>query len=183
MKPLPPGLVIRAACEDDVAAITRIYDYHVAYGTASFEYDPPGETEMMRRFRETIRRGFPYIVAEVDGQVLGYAYGGQYRPRIGYRYTVEDSIYIHHEHAGKGLGRALLTELIVQCERMGCRQMMAVIGDSSNVASIKLHEQFGFTMVGTLKSVCWKFDRWIDSVLMQKELGGGNRTAAPTSTK
>jgi L-amino acid N-acyltransferase YncA len=164
---------IRLATEADIAAITAIYDHHVRYGTATFELDSPDEAEMLRRYRATVQRGWPYIVAEVDGAVLGYAYGGQYRPRIGYRFTVEDSIYIHHEHTGKGLGRALLTELIVRCERAGFRQMLAVIGDSSNVASIKLHEQFGFTMVGTLKSVCWKFERWVDSVLMQKPLGEG----------
>jgi len=179
MKAPPPGLVIRAAVEADLAAITAIYDYHVRCGTASFEYDPPGLEEMTRRWRETVRCGFPYIVAEVNGEVLGYAYGGQYRPRIAYKRTVEDSVYIHHQHLGRGLGRALLAELIVQCERAGCRQMIAAIGDSSNVASIRLHEEFGFRMVGTLESVGLKFGRWLDSVLMQKELGEG----APTVPK
>lgn len=174
----PTGLVLRAATEDDLPAITAIYQHHVKVGTASFELSPPGEDEMTRRFRETLRRGFPYIVAEVDGEVLGYAYGGQYRPRIGYRYTVEDSIYIHHEHTGRGLGRALLAEFITLCERAGYRQMIAAIGDSTNIASIRLHEEFGFTMIGTLKAVCWKFNRWIDSVLMQRELGDADRSPA-----
>ncbi len=178
MKATPAGLLLRAAGNADLSAITEIYRYHVAYGTASFELVPPGEEEMTRRWRETVRRGFPYIVAELDGKVLGYAYAGQYRPRIGYRYTVEDSVYIHHEHVGKGLGRALLAELIRQCESAGFRQMVAAIGDSTNIASVRLHEEFGFAMVGTLKAVCWKFNRWIDSILMQKELGEGARSAA-----
>ncbi len=172
----PPGFVIRAAVEADLAAITAIYDHHVRTGTASFEYAPPSLEEMTRRWRETLRHGFPYLVAEADGQMVGYAYGGQYRPRIAYRRTVEDSIYIHHQHLGRGLGRALLAELIVQCERAGCRQMIAAIGDSANVASIRLHQEFGFRMVGTLQSVGLKFGRWLDSVLMQKELGEGGRT-------
>jgi L-amino acid N-acyltransferase YncA len=176
MKPAPNGLVIRAAREDDLATITEIYRYHVAFLTASFEHELPDLQEMTRRWRETARRGFPYIVAELDGRVLGYAYAGQYRPRVGYRYTVEDSIYLHHEHTGRGLGRALLAELITQCERAGLRQMIAAIGDSENIASIRLHEQFGFTMIGTLKAVCWKFNRWLDSVLMQKDLGDGDRS-------
>jgi L-amino acid N-acyltransferase YncA len=176
MKSAPVGLVLRTAIEPDLAAITEIYRYHVACGTASFEIELPDLDEMKRRWRETIRCGFPYIVAELDGKVLGYAYAGQYRPRIGYRCTVEDSVYIHHEHVGKGLGGALLAKLIRQCEGAGFRQMVAAIGDSTNLASIRLHEEFGFTMVGTLNAVCWKFNRWIDSILMQKELGEGDRS-------
>ncbi len=177
MKSAPEGLRLRAAVEEDLAVITAIYRYHVEFLTASFEHALPDEEEMTRRWRETVRRGFPYIVAEVNGKVLGYAYAGQYRPRIGYKYSVEDSIYLHHEHCGKGLGRALLAELMAQCERAGFRQMVAAIGDSTNTASIRLHEEFGFRMVGTLHGVCWKFGRWIDSVLMQRELGDGVRNA------
>jgi len=176
MKSAPLGLLLRAANEADLAAITEIYRYHVAHGTASFEIELPDMEEMTRRWRETVRRGFPYIVAEIDGKVLGYAYGGQYRPRVGYRYTVEDSVYIHHEHVGRGLGGALLAEFIRQCESAGFRQMVAAIGDSTNIASIRLHEEFGFRKVGTLSAVCWKFNRWIDSVLMQKELAEGDRS-------
>ena len=177
MKQPPPGLVLRDVIEADLSAITEIYDYHVACGTASFELVPPDENEMTRRWRETTSRGFPFIVAELDRKVLGYAYAGQYRPRIGYRFTVEDSVYIHHEHTGRGLGGALLKELIARCEAAGFRQMIAAIGDSTNVASVRLHEEFGFAMVGTLRAVCWKFDRWIDSILMQKELADGDRSA------
>lgn len=180
MKPAPEGLILREARETDLAVITEIYKYHVEFMTASFEYLPPDEKEMIRRWRETVRRGFPYIVAEVNGAVLGYAYGGQYRPRVGYKYSVEDSIYLHHEHTGRGLGGALLAELLLQCERAGFRQMIAAIGDSTNVASVRLHEEFGFRMVGTLHHVCWKFGRWVDSVLMQREVGEGGRSAPKT---
>ena len=132
---------------------------------------------MTRRHASVAALGFPYLVAEIDGCVAGYAYAAPYRARPAYRYTVEDSVYIHHEYARRGIGGALLPALIAACEGAGCRQMVAVIGDSANHASIRLHEKFGFTRAGLLAATGWKFGRWVDSVLMQRALGAGD--AAP----
>jgi len=132
---------------------------------------------MARRHASVTTVGFPYLVAEVDGLVAGYAYAAPYRTRAAYRYTVEDSVYIHHEYSGRGIGSALLPALIEACEAAGWRQMVAVIGDSANHASIRLHEKFGFARAGLLTAAGWKFERWVDSVLMQRALGTGD--AAP----
>ena len=161
---------IRPAQASDLAAITRIYAHHVLHGTATFELDPPLEAEVLRRWKSLTDKGFPYLVAESDGAAIGYAYAGQYRPRIGYRFTVEDSVYIHPDHLGQGAGRALLVELLTACRSRGYRQMIAVIGDSANAASIRLHERLGFRHAGTLHAAGYKFERWIDTVLMQLAL-------------
>jgi L-amino acid N-acyltransferase YncA len=161
---------IRSAELSDIAAITRIYAHAVKHGTASFEIEPPNEAEMTRRYIELCDGRFPYVVAEVGGAVVGYAYAGPYRARPAYRYTVEDSIYIDPTLHRQGIGRQLLWRLLFDAEAAGFRQMIAVIGDSANTPSIALHEAFGFRMVGTFEAVGHKFGRWLDSVLMQKAM-------------
>jgi phosphinothricin acetyltransferase len=171
-----PQVHIRPATPADIPAITEIYAEAVNHGTATFELTPPDAGEMRRRF-EALRDGnFPYLVAEADGRIAGYAYAGPYRARPAYRFTVENSIYLSPASHRRGLGFALLTELIAQCEARGCRQMIAVIGDSANAASIGLHARAGFDMIGTHRDVGFKFGRWLDSVLMQRALGEGART-------
>jgi L-amino acid N-acyltransferase YncA len=172
-----PEIAIRAAARADFGYITQIYADHVRTGTASFELDPPDVAEMRRRWREVRKRGLPYLVAMVAGHVAGYAYAGSYRPRPAYRFTVEDSVYVHADAMGRGIGRALLAALIRQCEQAGARQMLAVIGDGGNTASIRLHAAAGFAPAGTLSSVGYKFGRWLDVVIMQRALGVGD--AAP----
>jgi L-amino acid N-acyltransferase YncA len=170
-------LSIRLARTSDIPAITRIYANAVLHGTATFEIDPPSETEMMRRFDKLRAGSFPYVVAEVDGMVGGYAYAGAFRERPAYRFTVEDSIYIAPEQRGRGIGRALLTRLIADSEALGFRQMIAVIGDSAQAASIALHRACGFRDAGIFEAVGFKFGRWLDTVQMQRALGAGrNRT-------
>lgn len=171
-----PGVAIRAANDDDIAAVTRIYAHYVRHSTATFETEPPNVQEMLRRTTDITQRNLPYLVAERDGAVLGYAYAVPYRPRKAYRFTVEDSIYIHPECLGQGLGRALLPALIEACEQRGARQMIAVIGGSDNAASIRLHERLGFRHAGVLRAVGFKFGRWLDTILMQRSLGGGDTT-------
>jgi L-amino acid N-acyltransferase YncA len=168
---------IRAAELRDVAAITRIYAHAVRHGTASFELDPPDETETRRRYTALRDGGFPFLVAEIGGEVAGYAYAGPYRARPAYRFTVEDSIYIDPQLQRRGLGRALLDRLLIEAEVGGFRQMIAVIGDSANTSSIALHLACGFRMVGTFEVVGFKFGRWLDSVLMQRSLGPGATTS------
>ena len=168
------GLTIRASRDDDLAAVHAIYAHHVRHGTASFEIEPPSAEEMARRRRAVIDAGFPYLVAERDGEVVGYAYAGPYRPRPGYRYTAENSVYIRHDCTRQGIGARLLRELIPLCEAAGLRQLIAVIGDSANPASIELHRRAGFETVGTFRSVGRKFGRWLDSILMQRPLGPGD---------
>jgi len=169
-------ILIRDSRDEDVAAIQRIYAHHVLHGTASFEEQPPDEAEIARRRGDVLAKGLPYLVAELGGTVAGYAYASPYRTRPAYRYTLEDSVYVREGFAGRGLGRLLLTELIAACAAGGWRQMVAVIGDSGNAASIGLHERLGFRRVGTLQSVGYKFGGWVDSVLMQRELGTGDAT-------
>ena len=162
--------LIRPSTENDVPAIAAIYAHHVLTGTASFEIEPPDEAEMLRRRAEITAKGFPYLVADDGGQVVGYAYAGPYRARLAYRHTVENSIYVRHDMAGKGVGALLMPALITACEKNGYKQMIAVIGDSGNAASIKLHRKFGFRDVGVLKDVGFKFDRWLDVIYMQRSL-------------
>src|SRR5581483_2100719 len=162
----------------DIPAITRIYAHAVTYGTASFELEPPTEAEMTRRMQALLDGGYPYLAAEIDGAVAGYAYAGPYRPRPAYRYSVEDSIYIEPAAQRRGIGRALLANLIEECTRRGFRQMIAVIGDSAQTASIELHRAMGFRMIGTIENVGYKFGRWLDTVNMQRALGKG-ATAPP----
>jgi len=167
---------VRSATPADVPAITRIYAHAVKHGTASFELDPPDEAEMARRQRTLLDGGYPYIIAEIDGVLAGYAYAGPYRPRPAYRFSVEDSIYVDPDAQRRGVGRVLLEHLIEECERRGFRQMIAVIGDSAQAPSIELHRALGFRMIGAVQNVGYKFDRWLDSVNMQRPLGAGATT-------
>jgi L-amino acid N-acyltransferase YncA len=169
---------VRPSTEGDVAEIARIYGHYVHTSTATFELDPPSLEEMLSRRSKILRLELPYLVAEQDGRIVGYAYAGQYRPRPGYQFTIEDSVYIDPEHLGEGLGQALLSALIETCERGPWRQMIAVIGDTANTASMRLHERHAFRTIGTLYSVGWKFNRWVDSILMQRALGQGNSLPA-----
>lgn len=167
---------IRPATPADIPAITRIYDHAVRHGTASFELEPPDAAEMTRRMQQLLEGGFPYLTAQSGGELLGYAYAGHYRTRPAYRFSVEDSIYVAPQAQRRGVGRALLERLIVEAASRGFRQMLAVIGDSAQVASIELHRAAGFRMVGTFENVGFKFDRWLDSVMMQRALGPGATT-------
>jgi len=166
-------VVIRVAAAADIPAVTAIYRHHVLHGLASFETDAPDAAEMAQRRAAVLALGLPYLVAELDGEVAGYAYAAVYRARPAYRYTVENSVYVRHDCTGRRVGSVLLPELIARCEQAGRRQMIAVIGDSQNRGSIRLHEKFGFERIGTLPAVGFKFGRWVDSVLMQRSLGGG----------
>jgi phosphinothricin acetyltransferase len=166
------ALTIRSAHSGDIAAITRIYGHAVRYGTASFELDPPDEAEMMQRMARLCDGGFPYLVAEIDAQVIGYAYAGSFRTRPAYRFTLEDSIYIAPDCQRMGIGRAVLNALIAESSARGFRQMIAVIGDSTRQqASIRLHASAGFAQIGVFPGVGYKFDTWLDSVYMQRALG------------
>ena len=165
--------IIRPATPADIPAITAIYGHSVATETASFEFEPPPEAEMARRMAAFREAGFPYLVCESGGRVLGYAYASNWRPRIGYNHAVEDSLYIAPDAQRQGVGCALLRALIADCEARGFRQMVAVIGDSRHTASIRLHEQEGFAVVGRLPALGHKFGLWLDSVLMQRQLGPG----------
>ena len=169
---------MRAAKAGDAAALAEIYAPHVRRGTATFEVEPPDAAEMERRWREVSGRGLPYLLAVADGEVLGYAYAAPYRPRAAYRFTLEDSIYLRDGARGKGIGRALLWALIDAAERAGARQMIAVIGDTGNAASIGVHAALGFRHVGVLSGVGNKFSRWLDVVLMQRALGRGDGAPA-----
>jgi L-amino acid N-acyltransferase YncA len=169
-------LLIRPSRDDDIAAITAIYAHHVLHGVASFEEVPPAEDEMARRRATLVARDLPYLVAERDGRVVGYCYAGPYRARIGYRFSVEDSIYIDQTEVGRGIGRALLAQVIEHSAALGYRQMVAVIGGSETLPSINLHKSLGFTHVGVLSGIGFKFGRWVDSVLMQRALGPGGST-------
>ncbi len=176
--------ILRPSRAGDVAAIAAIYADHVLHGTASFETDAPDVEEMRRRRAELVGRGFPYLVAEdgvaEDGAaaagsgILGYAYAGPYRTRPAYRETLEDSVYLRRDAIGRGLGRRLLAALIGEAEALGFRQMVAVVGDRENIASIRVHERAGFRLVGVLRSVGYKHGRWLDTVLLQRPLGTGD---------
>lgn len=168
--------LIRPSLDSDLDAITRIYGHHVLNGTGTFETTPPSVTDMGTRRADVLAKGLPWLVVEEDGQVLGFAYGNWFKPRPAYRFSVEDSIYMAPEAAGKGLGRALLAELLAAFERAGVRKVMAVIGDSANAGSIGVHRALGFEPAGVIPSCGWKFDRWLDIVLMQKPLGAGDST-------
>ena len=167
---------IRVSNEGDVSAIAAIYRHHVLHGLASFEEVPPEPDEIASRRREIVALGLPYLVAERAGRVLGYCYAGPYRPRSAYRFTLEDSIYIDAAEVGRGIGRALLGTLLDRCGELGYRQMVAVIGGSETWPSIRLHEGLGFTQVGVLPAVGFKFGGWVDIVLMQRALGCGATT-------
>lgn len=159
-----------------MARCAEIYGHHVLHGTASFELEAPGVAEMAKRRAAVLDLALPHLVAEREGRILGYAYAGNWRPRPAYAFSVEDSIYIDKDAVGQGVGKALLPVLIEQCTALGKRQMVAVIGDSAQTPSIRLHAACGFEMVGTLKNIGFKFGRWLDSVLMQRPLGAGAGT-------
>lgn len=171
-----PPVILRAAEESDFDAIQRIYAHHVLHGLASFEEVPPDRADLERRWRDFTGRGLPWLVATDGSSVLGYAYLSPYRPRSGYRFSVEDSIYLRPGQEGRGIGQRLLSSLIESGTALGYRQMIAVIGDSGNRPSIALHERLGFRLVGTLRSIAFKNKRWVDSVLMQRALGEGDAT-------
>ena len=176
------SITIRDAGPEDLVQIQKIYAHHVLHGLASFEEAPPDVAEMTRRFEATRARGLPYLTAEAAArdsaglEILGYAYAGPYRPRPAYRFSVENTVYVAPGLEGQGVGRALIEALIARCTALGLRQMIAVIGDSGHLPSIAFHEALGFTRVGTLRAVGFKFGRWVDSVILQRALGGGDET-------
>jgi L-amino acid N-acyltransferase YncA len=171
-------LLIRPSTPSDLAALAAIYGWNVLHGTGTFELDAPDAAEMGRRRDAVLANGLPWLVAERGGSVVGYAYANHFRPRRAYRFCVEDSIYLAPDAQGQGIGRLLLAELIARCEAAGARQMLAVIGDSANAGSIRVHRALGFADVGVLRAAGWKFDRWLDVVLMQRALGMGDASAA-----
>ena len=167
---------IRASEEGDITAITAIYAHHVLHGTGTFEIDPPSCQDLAQRRADVLARGLPYLVAEDAGRIVGFAYCNWFKPRAAYRFSAEDSIYLHPDVQRRGLGRALLAELARQAEGAGVRKLIAVIGDSANAGSIGLHRSLGFSHVGTIAACGWKFGRWLDIVLMEKPLGPGATT-------
>jgi len=171
--------IIRPSQTRDIAQITAIYAHHVVHGTGTFEVDAPNEQDMAQRRDDVLSKGLPYLVAVQDDRVLGYAYCNWFKPRPAYRFSAEDSIYLAPDAVGSGLGKTLLAELCSQAERAGVHKMIAVIGDSANLGSIGVHRSAGFAHVGTLASCGWKFERWLDVVLMDKALGAGD-SVAPT---
>lgn len=168
---------VRDAAGEDARAIAAIYGRHVLEGLGTFEETPPTAEEIGARMAAVRAQGQPYLVAEIEGRVAGFAYAVQFRPRPAYRYTVEDSVYVDSERVGRGVGRALLVELIARCEGARMRQMVGIIGDSGNLPSIRLHESMGFRRVGTAASMGFKHGRWVDIVWMQRALGDGDSSA------
>ena len=166
--------LIRPSSDADLPAITAIYAHHVLHGTGSFETEPPSVADMTTRRADVLSKGLPYLVVEQDGKIAGFAYGNWFKPRPAYRYSVEDSIYMAPELQGKGLGRALLAELMARFEAVGIRKVMAIVGDSANTGSVGIHLALGFTQVGIVDSCGWKFGAWRDIVIMQKTLGLGD---------
>jgi len=172
---------IRPSRDQDLPAITAIYAHHVLHGTGTFETEPPSEADMVGRRADVLAKGLPYLVAEEDGRVLGYAYCQWFKPRPAYRFSAEDSIYLHPDAQGKGLGKALLAELARQAEAAGIRKLIAVIGDSGNKGSVGVHKALGFQPVGVIQSCGWKFGKWLDIVLMEKQIGAGDSTPPQSS--
>lgn len=169
---------IRPSLPADMAAITAIYKHHVLHGTGTFEIDPPSLADMTARREDVLSKGLPYLVLESQGKVLGFAYCNWFKPRPAYRFSAEDSIYLAADAAGKGWGRMLLAELCLAAEKVGIRKLIAVIGDSGNAGSIGVHTALGFKHVGIVSGCGWKFERWLDIVMMEKALGLG-QTQAP----
>lgn len=167
---------IRPSRDEDIPAITAIYGHHVLHGTGTFETVPPTAEDMAARRADVLGKGLPYLVIEDGGRVLGFAYCQWFKPRPAYRFSAEDSIYLHPDAAGKGLGRQLLDTLCREAEARGLRKLIAVIGDSGNAGSIGVHRAAGFTPAGTLKSCGWKFGRWLDIVIMERTVGEADRT-------
>ena len=175
-------LVVRDANDSDMTAVQSIYAHHVLHGLSTFEEVPPSTDELMSRRAVILNMGLPYLVAERDGEVLGYAYAASYRPRAAYRFSIENSVYVAEGCGGNGVGSALLEALIQRCEKGPWRQMLAVIGNGENAASIALHQRMGFAMVGTFNAVGFKHGRWVDTVLMQRALGEGAETHPDASS-
>lgn len=171
--------LIRPCQLEDIPAITAIYAHHVLSGTGTFETEPPSEADMTQRRADVLSKGLPFLVAVNNNKLVGFAYCNWFKPRPAFRYSAEDSIYLSPDAHGKGLGRALLAELMAQAEKCGVRKLIAVIGDSANAGSIGVHWSAGFEHVGILKSCGWKFDQWLDVVLMDKTLGLGDSSAPP----
>lgn len=165
---------IRPAADSDIASITAIYSHYVLHGTGTFETTPPDTTDMAARRADVLSKGLPYLVLEDAGAVIGFAYCNWFKPRPAYRFSAEDSIYLAPAAAGKGLGRLLLVELMAQAERSGVRKLIAVIGDSANLGSVGVHRSCGFESAGVLRGCGWKFERWLDVVLMECPLGLGD---------
>jgi phosphinothricin acetyltransferase len=178
-KSTPSEIIVRPCEESDIRAVTEIYHHQVLHSPATFELVPPALEEMLGRYRAIRKGGFVYLVAEQGGEIVGYAYVSAYRARPAYRFTVENSVYIRPGYERRGLGRLLLQTLLAECEKKPFRQVIAVIGDSANAASIELHRSLGFELIGTFHAVGFKFGRWLDSVLMQKEIGAGAHTEPP----
>jgi L-amino acid N-acyltransferase YncA len=170
--------LIRPSTDADIDAITEIYRFHVLNGTGTFEIDAPDSDQMRQRRTDVTGKGLPWLVAECAGSVKAYAYANHFRPRPAYRFCLEDSLYVAHDAVGQGLGRALLAELLARCEALGARQMLAVIGDAGNTGSIALHRALGFEPAGQIQAAGWKFQKWLDVVLLQKALGLGSASAA-----
>ena len=174
---------IRPCTDADIPAVTAIYQHHVLHGTGTFEIEPPTETDMQSRKADVLSKSLPYLVIEENAEVLGFAYCNWFKPRPAYRFSAEDSIYLSPLATGRGWGRLLLAELMIQAERAGVRKLIAVIGDSDNAGSIGVHRALGFTSVGVLTDCGWKFDRWLDVVLMEYPIGQGSRTAASQASQ
>ncbi len=174
-------IILRDATEADLPAVQAIYAHHVLHGTGTFEEEPPDLAEIARRWREVRERGLPWLVACAQGRVVGYAYANWFRARTAYRFTCEDSIYVAPDWCARGLGSRLLGGLIERCTAAGVRQMLAVIGDSANQASARVHARSGFAPVGTMRAVGLKFGRWLDVVIMQRSLGDGAGAPPPLS--
>jgi L-amino acid N-acyltransferase YncA len=177
-----PSATIRPSHARDVQAITAIYAWNVLHGTGTFELEPPDFAEMTRRRDDVLSKALPWLVLEEAGRVLGYAYANHFRPRKAYRFCLEDSVYLAADAVGKGHGKRLLGELLAISEAAGARQMLAVIGDSENLGSVGVHRALGFEPVGVMKAAGWKFERWLDVVLMQKTLGLGSSEAPRAGT-
>ncbi|MDO8380003.1 GNAT family N-acetyltransferase [Phenylobacterium sp.] len=169
-------MIVRASLDSDAEALAAIYGHDVLHGFGTFEEVPPSPREMAARRLAIVERGLPHLVAEADGKVLGFAYAGLFRPRAAYRFTVEDSVYVAPDAKGRGVGKAVLTQVLAACEALGLRQVMAVIGDSGNAGSIGLHRSLGFEPAGVCRSVGFKHGRWVDTVWMQKPINGGDST-------
>lgn len=175
-------IMIRPSQDYDIPAVTAIYSHHVLHGTGTFETAPPTEQDMASRRSDVLSKGLPYLVIETEDGVLGFAYCNWFKPRPAYRFSAEDSVYLAPAAAGKGLGRLLLEELMAQAERAGVRKLIAVIGDSTNLGSIGVHKACGFQHVGVLANCGWKFERWLDVVLMERVIGLGS-TQAPAQSQ
>ena len=172
------AITIRDSRDSDLPAVQAIYAHHVLHGRATFEEVPPTCENLLSRRAAVLAAGLPYLVAELDGEVAGYCYAVPYRPRPAYRHTIEDSVYVAHDRAGRGIGRALLGTLIGRCDQGPWRQLLAIVGNSGNAGSLALHESLGFRRIGVLRSVGFKLGAWTDTVLMQRELGAGDQTLA-----